>query len=83
MITPENMERTGMTTVAGSDYATQALLNADKPEEPMTTDEEERSRKSPFRGLVRKANRLFNRAASTDPDRATVKVASFEIPLRR
>ena len=78
----EIVDRPVANTVAKSDYATQALLNPGADENPVmeTTD---KARKSPFRGLVRKANRLFNKATNPDPDKATVKVASFEIALGR
>ena len=45
-------------------------------------DEEQGKRKG-FRGLVRKVNRFYNKATNPDPEKAVVKVASFEIGLPR
>jgi hypothetical protein len=80
--TPEIVDRPIASTVAKSDYATQALLNPGTDDTP-AMEVSDKARKSPFRGLVRKANRLFNKATNPDPDKATVKVASFEIALGR
>lgn len=45
--------------------------------------EEEQGKRKGFRGLVRKVNRFYNKATNPDPEKAVVKVASFEIGLPR
>jgi hypothetical protein len=45
-------------------------------------DEDHKQRKG-LRGIVRKVNRFYNKATNPDPDKATVKVANFEIGLPR
>lgn len=68
-----------------SDYATEALTmenNARSAEQPELMDEG-KQRKGMFRGIVRKANRFYNKVTNPDPERAVVKVANFEIGLPR
>ncbi len=67
-----------------TNYATEALLqeNNESLDDQQET-EEGRNRKGMFRGIVRKANRIYNKATNPDPGRATVKVANFEIGLPR
>ena len=68
-----------------NDYATEALAmenNSTVPEQTDLTDDE-KPRKGMFRGIVRKANRFYNKVTNPDPDRPLVKVANFEIGLPR
>jgi hypothetical protein len=68
-----------------SDYATEALTmenNAGTSEQPEVM-EDGKQRKGMFRGIVRKANRFYNKVTNPDPDRPLVKVANFEIGLPR
>ena len=68
-----------------SDYATEALTmenNASTNEQPEVM-EDGKQRKGMFRGIVRKANRFYNKVTNPDPDRPLVKVANFEIGLPR
>jgi hypothetical protein len=68
-----------------TDYATQALaMQAGGREEFTETvySEKDRERKG-FRGLVRKANRIFHKVTNPDLDRPVVKVANVEIGLGR
>jgi anti-sigma factor RsiW len=68
-----------------ADYATQALAMQAQDEEYITETmyrENDRGRKG-FRGLVRKANRIFNKVTNPDLDRTVVKVANVEIGLGR
>jgi anti-sigma factor RsiW len=78
------IDRPSIGTETKSDYATEALMNIHPTAAAEITDDESgRNRKGPFRGWVRKANRFLNKAANPDPDKPTVKVASFEIALGR
>lgn len=54
----------------GSDNTQLALLD---------TDNAQKKSKGTFRGLLRKASRLVNRATNADGDVAVVRIASFEI----
>lgn len=68
-----------------TDYATQALTMQAQGQEEYTEvvyRENNRERKG-FRGLVRKANRIFNKVTNPDLDRTVVKVANVEIGLGR
>lgn len=64
-----------------SDYATEALMSAQDAVEVVTL--ENNNRKGPFRGIVRKANRLFNKVTNPDLDKPLVRVANFEIALAK
>jgi anti-sigma factor RsiW len=79
---PEIVDAPSIPSDTKSNYAAEALMS-DKTGTPDLMDEGEKSRKGPFRGLVRKASRFLNKAANPDPDKATVRVASFEIALGR
>ena len=65
-----------------SDYATEALMSAQDAVEVVTL-ENSNTRKGPFRGIVRKANRLFNKVTNPDLDKPLVRVANFEIALAK
>ncbi len=67
-----------------TDYATQALAgNFEEVEAANMMDQNtDRDRKG-LRGLVRKANRIFNKVTNPDLDKPLVKVAGFEIALAR
>lgn len=64
-----------------TNYASDALASDNSSDEEYAEDEH-RQRKG-LRGIVRKVNRFYNKATNPDPDKATVKVASFEIGLQR
>lgn len=68
-----------------SDYATEALARENNPNFPDQPDvmDDEKPRKGMFRGIVRKANRIYNKVTNPDPEKAIVKVANFEIGLPR
>jgi hypothetical protein len=68
-----------------SDYATEALMseNNETTTEQPDMMEEGKTRKGMFRGIVRKANRFYNKVTNPDPERPLVKVANFEIGLPR
>ena len=66
-----------------TDYATQALAMQDQEEFQEAVYREQDKDKKGFRGLVRKANRIFNKVTNPDLDRAVVKVANVEIGLGR
>ena len=67
-----------------SDYATDALnMENNNIPEKIETVEGGKSRKGLFRGIVRKANRYYNKVTNPDPERSFVKVANFEIGLPR
>jgi anti-sigma factor RsiW len=78
---PEIVDKPSVGTDTKSNYAAEALMN--RTGTPDIMDDTEKSRKGPLRGLFRKANRFLNKAANPDPDKATVRVASFEIALGR
>jgi hypothetical protein len=67
-----------------TDYASQALAgNFEEVEAANMMDQHtDRDRKG-LRGLVRKANRIFNKVTNPDLDKPLVKVAGFEIALAR
>jgi hypothetical protein len=79
---PEILDGPSVGADTKSNYAAEALMTS-KAGTPDLMDDGEKSRKGPFRGLVRKASRFLNKAANPDPDKATVRVASFEIALGR
>lgn len=68
-----------------TDYATQALaMQANgQPDVMENTYQDNDREKKGLRGLVRKANRIFNKVTNPDLDRAFVKVANVEIGLGR
>lgn len=65
-----------------TDYVTDALYREQSNPQEEFNGEEQRQRKG-FRGLIRKVNRIYNKATNPDPEKATVKVANFEIGLPR
>jgi len=67
-----------------SDYATEALtMESSNSNVQPEVLEDGKQRKGMFRGIVRKANRFYNKVTNPDPDRPLVKVANFEIGLPR
>jgi hypothetical protein len=64
-----------------TNYATDAL-NGNNHEEEMEPLQEEGRRKG-LRGIIRKANRIYNKVTNPDLDRPLVKVANFEIGTPR
>jgi cytoskeletal protein RodZ len=75
----ENIDRPVTQANVKSDYATEALMSAQDAVEVVTL-ENSNTRKGPFRGVVRKANRLFNKVTNPDIDKP-LRVANFEIAL--
>ncbi len=75
----ENIDRPVTQANVKSDYATEALMSAQDAVEAVTL-ENSNTRKGPFRGVVRKANRLFNKVTNPDIDKP-LRVANFEIAL--
>lgn len=65
-----------------TDYVSDALNQEQFNGQEEFTGDETKSRKG-FRGLIRKVNRIYNKATNPDPEKAIVKVASFEIGLPR
>ncbi len=63
----ESIDRPVTEANVKSDYATEALLSAQDAVEVVTL-ENNNTRKGPFRGVVRKANRLFNKVTNPDID---------------
>jgi cytoskeletal protein RodZ len=67
-----------------SDYATQALAgNFDEIETIDIVDQDTDRNRKGLRGLVRKANRIFNKVTNPDLEKPLVKVAGFEIALAK
>lgn len=65
-----------------TDYVSEAIDESNGAQEDIG-DEEPKQRKG-LRGLVRKANRIYNKVTNPDPERSSlVKVANFEIGLPR
>lgn len=65
-----------------TDYVSEALYTEQVGGQEEFTVEEQRQRKG-LRGIIRKVNRIYNKATNPDPEKATVKIASFEIGLPR
>lgn len=65
-----------------TDYVSDALNQEQFNGQEEFTGDENKSRKG-FRGLIRKVNRIYNKATNPDPEKAIVKVANFEIGLPR
>lgn len=65
-----------------NNYATDALNGAMYNEEIEPVQEESKQRKG-LRGIVRKANRIYNKVTNPDLDKPLVKVANLEIGLQR
>jgi hypothetical protein len=65
-----------------SDYASDALTGEIDDEETEPLQDESRQRKG-LRGIVRKANRIYNKVTNPDLDKPLVKVANLEIGLQR
>ncbi|HLO82980.1 MAG TPA: hypothetical protein VK166_18585 [Chitinophagaceae bacterium] len=61
-----------------TNYATDALNGNGHEDEMEPLQEEGRQRKG-LRGIVRKANRIYNKVTNPDLDKPLVKVANFEI----
>lgn len=65
-----------------TDYVSDALYTEQIGGQEEFSVDEQRQRKG-FRGIIRKVNRIYNKATNPDPEKATVKIASFEIGLPR
>lgn len=74
------IDRPMMDANVKSDYATEALMSSQDAVEVVAV-ENNSNRKGPFRGIVRKANRIFSKVTNPDMDKPTVRVANFEIAL--
>ncbi len=78
----EIIDRPAAAADVKSNYATDALMsNQDAVE--LVPLENNNTRKTPIRGIVRKANRLFNKVTNPDPDKPLLRVANFEIALAK
>jgi hypothetical protein len=76
----EIIDRPAIEADVKSNYATDALMsNQDAVE--LVPLENNNTRKTPIRGIVRKANRLFNKVTNPDPDKPLLRVANIEIAL--
>ncbi len=80
--TNEIIDRPATDANVKSNYATEALMSAQDAVEVVPVDNNS-TRKSPIRGIVRKANRLFNKVTNPDLDKPLVRVANFEIALAK
>lgn len=80
--TDEAAEKEAVALNVKNNYASEALNSDHGTQEEEYADEEHKQRKG-LRGIVRKVNRFYNKATNPDPDKATVKVANFEIGLPR
>lgn len=80
--TDEATEKEAVALNVKTNYASEALNSDHGTQEEEYADEEHKQRKG-LRGIVRKVNRFYNKATNPDPDKATVKVANFEIGLPR
>ncbi len=65
-----------------TNYATEAL-NGTGHEDDMDAMQEEGRQRKGLRGIVRKANRIYNKVTNPDLDKPLVKVANFEIGIPR
>jgi hypothetical protein len=75
----ESIDRPVTQVNVKSDYATEALMSS-QDEVEVVTLESSNPRKGPLRGVVRKANRLFNKVTNPDIDKS-IRVANLEIAL--
>jgi hypothetical protein len=82
MTTPNSMASTTGDRNVKKNYASDALNNqiSSDGEEDMEPDTNQRKG---LRGIVRKANRFYNKVTNPDNDKPMVKVANFEIGLSR
>ncbi len=81
--TQSDLARTAVAANVKTNYASEAL-NGDREDEVQSdlTAEDGKQRKG-LRGIVRKANRFYNKVTNPDIDKPMVKVANFEIGLPR
>jgi hypothetical protein len=66
-----------------TNYAADALSGIQDDGDEVIESEGERKQRRGLRGIVRKANRIYNKVTNPDPDRPLVKVANLEIGLQR
>lgn len=75
-------DRSTLSADVKTDYASEALLRENLTMEP-GPGEETQQKKGMFRGLIRKANRVFNKVTNPEPGRPVVRVANFELALAK
>jgi hypothetical protein len=81
LTTPNSMATTTGERNVKKNYASDALNNEiSSDEEDIEPDTNQRKG---LRGIVRKANRFYNKVTNPDNDKPMVKVANFEIGLSR
>jgi hypothetical protein len=79
---PEIIDRPALSADIKTDYASEALLKSDYEIEEGSA-EQLQQKKGLFRGLVRKANRVFNKVTNPEPGRPVMRVANFELALAK
>jgi cytoskeletal protein RodZ len=79
---PEIIDRPALSADVKTDYASEALLKNDYEIEAGSADELQQ-KKGLFRGLIRKANRVFNKVTNPEPGRPVMRVANFELALAK
>jgi hypothetical protein len=79
---PNNMATTTASRNIKTNYAADALNNEMPEDEDEVLEQDAKQRKG-LRGIVRKANRFYNKVTNPDIDKPMVKVANFEIGLSR
>jgi hypothetical protein len=82
MTTPVPFVQPAVAMDVKTNYAAEALNGEHRGELSESIQEENRQRKG-LRGIVRKANRIYNKVTNPDIDKPLVKVANFEIGLPR
>ena len=79
---PNAMANTAGMRNVKTNYAAEALNNEAGEDDDEEMDSDSKQRKG-LRGIVRKANRFYNKVTNPDTDKPVVKVANFEIGLSR
>lgn len=79
----EGTVRPAVMTDVKTDYASQALAMQQQGSNYENAYRESDKERKGFRGLVRKANRIFNKVTNPDLDGTVVKVANVQIGLGR
>jgi hypothetical protein len=79
---PNDMATTAALRNIKTNYAADALNNEMAEDDEDVLEQDAKQRKG-LRGIVRKANRFYNKVTNPDIDKPMVKVANFEIGLSR
>jgi hypothetical protein len=82
-IVKEITDRPAVMEGVKTDYAAQALAMQQQGGNGDNMYREQDKERKGFRGLVRKANRIFNKVTNPDLDGTVVKVANVQIGLGR